>query len=52
MKRLSRIVVLVSFMFSGFVATAQETQVLESYQYHPNYSFWSNWSIGVNGGMT
>ena len=52
MKRLSRIGVILFFMLCGSVANAQETQVVEVYQYHPNYSFWSNWSIGVNGGMT
>ena len=52
MKRLLRIGVFISFIFCGFRATAQETQVVEAYRYYPNYSFWSNWSIGLNGGMT
>ena len=52
MKRLSRIGVILFFMLCGSVANAQETQVVEVYQYHPNYSFWSNWSVGVKGGMT
>lgn len=54
LKRVLKIGVLASFMMCTFGAFAQEEQTqpqAEKRQY-PSYSFWSNWSLGVNGGMT
>ena len=51
LKRILKIGTLASFMMCTFGVFAQEEQTQKEYQY-PNYGFWSNWSIGVNGGIT
>ena len=39
-------------MMCSFGAFAQEEQPAQKEYQYPNYSFWSNWSIGANGGVT
>ena len=51
LKRILKIGMVASVMMCSFSAFAQEEQTQKEYQY-PNYSFWSNWSLGANGGMT
>lgn len=54
LKRLLKIGMLASFMVCTFGAFAQEeqTQAQAEERQYPSYSFWSNWSLGVNGGAT
>ena len=39
-------------MMCSFGAFAQEEQPAQKEYQYPNYGFWSNWSIGANGGVT
>ena len=53
LKRVLKIGMLASFMMCTFGAFAQEEQAQpQAENQYPNYSFWRNWSLGVNGGMT
>lgn len=52
LKRILKIGMLASIMMCSFGAFAQEEQPAQKEYQYPNYGFWSNWSIGANGGVT
>jgi outer membrane protein OmpA-like peptidoglycan-associated protein len=53
LKRVLKIGMLASFMMCTFGAFAQEEQAQpQAENQYPNYGFWSNWSVGLKGGMT
>jgi outer membrane protein OmpA-like peptidoglycan-associated protein len=51
MKKTLKIALLACFVLGFSLANAQEEDLVPNTRY-PHYGFWSNWSIGVNGGWT